>query len=72
MIVANVMKCRPEITAKRKDIIKIPSVIRAEFSRERERLDDFRKAIKSNVQEENAKQKQKFKEMKEKYDKEGI
>lgn len=72
MIVANVLKCRPEITAKRKEIIKIPSIIRAEFSREFERLDEFKTSIRANIKEENSKQKEKFKEMKEKYDKEGI
>ena len=60
MIVANVLKCRPEIVAKRKDIVKIPSIIRAEFSRERENLGFFRSDMKNNIAEENEKQRKKF------------
>jgi len=71
-IVAKVLKCRPEITAKRRDTLKLPSIIRAEFTREREVLEDFRKNLKANIADENIKQKQKFKKIKEKYDKEGI
>jgi len=40
-IVAKVLKCRPEITAKRADTLKLPSIMRAEFTREREVLDEF-------------------------------
>lgn len=53
-IVAKVLKCRPEISAKRNDTAKIPSVIRAEFSREIEKLDEFRSALKGNIADENA------------------
>lgn len=53
-IVAKVLKCRPEISAKRNDTAKIPSVIRAEFSREIEQLDEFRSALKGNIADENA------------------
>ena len=41
-IVAKVLKCRPEILAKRKATIKMPSIIRAEFAREREKLTEFK------------------------------
>ena len=54
-IVAKVLKCRPEITAKRNEVTKIPSIIRAEFTREIEKLDDFRAALKRNIDEENGK-----------------
>ena len=61
---ARVLKCRPEIEAKRKDQVKIHSIIRAEFTNEREDLEDFRMKIKANVGEENAKQKSKFSKLK--------
>lgn len=54
-IVTNVLKCRPEIEAKRKDIVKIPSQIIAEFTHETEKLDTFRRKLKANVAEENTK-----------------
>lgn len=59
-IVARVLKCRPEIDAKRKEQTKIQSIVRAEFTREREQLEDFRVKLKSNVSNENAKQREKF------------
>jgi hypothetical protein len=54
-IVSKVLKCRPEINAKRNEITKIPSIMRAEFTREREKLGDFRSALKSNMKDENDK-----------------
>lgn len=54
-IVAKVLSCRPEIKAKRSEITKLPSIIRAEFTRERESLDDFKAALKKNIQQENIK-----------------
>jgi hypothetical protein len=48
-IIAKVLKCRPEIEAKRKGIIKTPSIIRAEFTREREELDEFRTKLRTNI-----------------------
>lgn len=71
-IVANVLRCRDDITAKKNDIIKIPSVIRAEFTRERENLDTFRRNLRDNIQNENVKNRQKFNKLKKKYDKEGV
>ena len=56
-IVAKVLSCRPEIKAKRSEITKLPSIIRAEFTRERETLGDFQAALKKNISEENLKQK---------------
>ena len=69
---ANVLRCRPELEAKRRDIIKIHSIIRTEFSQERERLEGFQKSLKSNMTMENEKQRTKFNELKAKYDKEGV
>lgn len=71
-IVAKVLSCRPEIKAKRSEITKLPSIIRAEFTRERETLDDFKGALKQNIADENLKAKKRFKMLKEKYDKDGI
>jgi len=52
--------------------LKLPSVIRAEFTRERERLEDFRQDLKLNIKDETDRQRQKFEKIKQKYDKEGI
>ena len=52
--------------------MKLPSVIRAEFTRERERLEDFRQDLKLNIKDETDRQRQKFEKIKQKYDKEGI
>lgn len=71
-IVAKVLKCRPEISAKRRDVITIASIIRAEFQRERDKLGAFRSALKANIADGNAKQRQKMQAIKQKYDKEGI
>ena len=71
-IIAKVLKCRPEIKAKRREIVKTPSIIRAEFTREREQLDEFRLKLKSNIQDENVKQRQRIKQLKTKYDREGV
>ena len=55
-IVQQVLKCRPEITAKRSETLKLPSVIRAEFTREREKLEDFRADLRHNIREETQRQ----------------
>ena len=60
-IVAKVLKCRPEIKAKRSETLKLPSIMRTEFTREREKLDDFKSALKQNMQKENSAQRDKFK-----------
>lgn len=71
-IVAKVLKCRPEITAKRSETLKLPSIMRTEFTREREKLDEFKQALKVNMSKENTAQRDKFNKIKQKYDKEGI
>jgi len=71
-IVAQVLRCRPEINAKRKEILKLPAVKITEFERERERLDEFKGKLQYNLEEEKMRQKQKMAKLKQKYDKEGI
>jgi len=71
-IVARVLKCRPEIHCKRSEVIKTPSIIRAEFTREREQLDVFRSSLKQNISEEKDRQRDRFNKIKAKYDREGI
>ena len=48
-IVAKVLKCRHEINAKRKEVVKVPSVRITEFTRERERLEVFKAKLKNNI-----------------------
>lgn len=48
-IVANVLQCRPEIFSKRKEVTKIDSVVRTEFTREREEMDKFAEKLKANM-----------------------
>lgn len=71
-IVQQVLHVKGDIEAKRKDIIRTPSIRRAEFTREREELDDFRIKLRSNIQSENEKQKERIKKLKSKYDKDGV
>ena len=71
-VVASVFKCRPEIKSNRAGIMKTPSVIRAEFTREREKLEEFRQKMRKNIQDEKTRQRQRFEKMKAKYDKEGV
>lgn len=71
-IVAGVLRIAPNIEAGRQHVLNTPSVIRAEFTRELEVLDELRKKINSNIRGENAKQQAKLKSMKEKYDREGV
>ena len=54
-IVNMVLKIRPDIEAGRPYTIQTPSVIRAEFSREIEQLNDLRGAFRSNIRNEEAK-----------------
>ena len=71
-IVASVFKCRPEIKANRNGILRTASVIRAEFTREREELEGFRTKIRKNVSDEKENQRMKFNKIKAKYDREGV
>lgn len=44
----------------------------AEFEKELDKQEDLKVKLRSNIQRENALQKEKFKKMKEKYDREGV
>ena len=63
---------RHEIEGKRKQIIAIPSVMRAEFTRELEKAEIFSERMRKNLERENAKQKNQMGKMKQKYDREGV
>lgn len=63
---------RPYIQCKRHDIVHIPSVILAEYDHELEKSEKLRMDVKRNIELENARQKEKFFKMKEKYDREGV
>lgn len=71
-IVKMIIAMSHEISGQRQALLGIPSVIRAEFTRERDQIDILRKRINSNLADENSKQKSKVKELKEKYDREGV
>lgn len=71
-IVQQVMKMRPLIQCKRHDIVKIPSIMLAEFEHEIARAEFFRNNIKKQIENENKKQKEKFQRMKQKYDRDGV
>lgn len=63
---------RPFISCKRHDIVKIPSIMLAEYDDELERSEDLRMAVKRNIERENQIQRDKFMKMKAKYDREGV
>jgi len=63
---------RPYIQCKRHDIVKIPSIILAEFERELQKSETLRMSVKKNIEKENRVQKEKFMRMKAKYDREGV
>jgi len=53
-IVSGVLNMRHEVKAKRKAVLKIPSIMRAEFTREIEELNVLRGKMHEQVQGENA------------------
>ena len=63
---------RPYIQCKRHEIVKIPSIMLAEFDQELAKAEHFRMSVKKNIEGENAQQKEKFKRMKQKYDRDGV
>lgn len=63
---------RPMINCKRPDIIKTPSIMLAEFDHELSKHEEFIKRMRSNIEKENLVQKEKFMQMKAKYDREGV
>jgi hypothetical protein len=63
---------RPTIQCKRHDIVKTPSIMLAEYEHELDKSAELNRKIKQNIDNENQKQKQKFAELKRKYDREGV
>jgi len=63
---------RPMIQCKRHDIVKIPSIMLAEFDHELARAELFRMNVTKNIENENSQQKEKFRRMKQKYDRDGV
>ena len=63
---------RPYIETKRADILKIPSIMFAEYERELDKHYDLEMRMKHNIQLENAIQKEKFHKLKQQYDREGV
>jgi len=54
-IVKMIIAMSHEISGQRQALLGIPSVIRAEFTREREEIDVLRKRISANLKDENKK-----------------
>jgi len=71
-IVNSVLRMRPEIEAGRQYTIQTPSVIRAEFTREIDALNEMRAKFRSNIRGEEAKQQEKLDKIKEKFDRSGV
>ena len=71
-IVNSVLRMRPDIEAGRQYTVQTPSVIRAEFTREIDQLNELRAKFKENIRNEEAKQQQKLDKIKEKFDREGV
>jgi hypothetical protein len=67
-----VLSMRPYIQCKRHDIVKLPSIMLAEFDNELAKSEDLRMKMKKNIERENQIQKEKFQRMKQKYDREGV
>ena len=71
-IVQKVLAMRPYIRCKRTEIVSLPSIMLAEFDGELEKSQEFSEKMKYNINKENMVQKEKFRKMKEKYDREGV
>ena len=71
-IVNSVLRMRPYIETGRHYTLQTPSVIRAEFTREIEQLNELRSKFRANIQSEQTKQSEKLKKIKEKFDREGV
>lgn len=63
---------RPVIKCKRHDIIKIPSVMLAEYEHELDKSQELSAKVRMNIERENQIQKEKFMKLKQKYDREGV
>jgi len=71
-IVNSVLRMRPDIECGRKYTLQTPSIIRAEFTREIEALNELRSKFKANIREEEKKQQSKLDKIKAKFDREGV
>ena len=71
-IVNAVLRMRPDIETGRQYTIQTPSVIRAEFTREIEALNELRKKFRSNIRHEEAKTQHKLAKIKDKFDRDGV
>lgn len=63
-IVKQVLKMRPLIKCKRHEIIKIPSVMLAEYEHELEKSEELSAKVRANIERENQIQKEKFMKLK--------
>ena len=63
---------RKDIEAGRQYTVQTPSVIRAEFTREIEKLNDLRGKFKANIRGEEQKQQVKLEKIKQRFDREGV
>jgi hypothetical protein len=70
--VRGVLQLRPLIECNRHEILKIPSVVSAEFEKELDEQVDMKLKLQENIRNENALQRDKFMKLKEKYDREGV
>ncbi len=71
-IVNSVLRMRPHIEAGRQYTIQTPSVIRAEFTREIDQLNELRAKFRDNIRGEEQKQQMKLDKIKDKFDRDGV
>lgn len=71
-IVNSVLRMRKDIEAGRQYTVQTPSVIRAEFTREIDALNELRSKFRSNIKNEEQKATDKLQRIKEKFDREGV
>lgn len=71
-IVNMVLRMRPNIEAGRQYTVQTPSVIRAEFTREIEALNELRGKFRANIRQEEVKQQVKLEKIKQKFDRDGV
>ena len=71
-IVNSVLKMRDVLEAGRQYTLQTPSVIRAEFTREIDKLNELRGKFRDNIRGEERKQMEKLEKIKQKFDREGV
>ena len=72
LIVNRILHIKSGIECGRPGLLNVPSVLRAEFTREREKLEEFRSGIRERIAEEDKKNKKKMSKLKAKFDREGV